>query len=187
MDEVLKIKCPKCGAILSVKNVPGIEDKNITCPVCKVRSAFSEYKTYQVKPVDSDATRYDAADETRYCDETQLTPSMPRTSDAGRLVDTITGANYPLALGMNTIGRRATSSEATVQILTADRHMSRNHAIIEVRQFPDGEVVHYLSTSANKNPTFVNGNQLAASDRIVLQSGDQIIFGSVKMRFECNS
>ena len=42
-DEIIKIKCPWCNAVLSVKNRPDIETKNVTCPVCKQKSAFTQF------------------------------------------------------------------------------------------------------------------------------------------------
>ena len=44
MDEIIQIKCPFDGAILSVKNQPGIETKNVTCPACKHKYPFTQYK-----------------------------------------------------------------------------------------------------------------------------------------------
>ena len=43
MDEIIQIKCPFDGAILSVKNQPGIETKNVTCPACKHKYPFTQY------------------------------------------------------------------------------------------------------------------------------------------------
>ena len=44
MNEILKIGCPICGSVLSVKNQPGIESKSVTCPICKNKSLFSAFK-----------------------------------------------------------------------------------------------------------------------------------------------
>lgn len=44
MDEIIQIKCPFCGAVLSVKNIPDIESKNVTCPICKHKYPFSQFK-----------------------------------------------------------------------------------------------------------------------------------------------
>ena len=47
--EVRKIKCPCCGAILSIKPVPGIEGKNVKCPVCNSNDIRAEYILKQLK------------------------------------------------------------------------------------------------------------------------------------------
>lgn len=44
-ESKLIIKCPFCGTPLSVKNIPGIEKKNLTCPVCKCKAPFTSFKS----------------------------------------------------------------------------------------------------------------------------------------------
>lgn len=44
MDDIIQIRCPFCRAILSVKNQPKIESKNVTCPVCKHKYPFPQFK-----------------------------------------------------------------------------------------------------------------------------------------------
>ncbi|MCR4921601.1 MAG: FHA domain-containing protein [Bacteroidaceae bacterium] len=174
-QNTIKIKCPQCGAVLTVKSVPGIEEKNITCPVCKTTSPFRRYEQFAAS------------------DETQYRP-LPSSDDAtiyaasslrvGRLVDVATGRAYPLQSGINIVGRKATSSTADVQVQTTDRHMSRRHAQIKVVRGSASHLVHTLSNAENKNATKVNGRVLKSDDSIVLQHGDVILFGSFEMRFE---
>ena len=33
MNDLIQIQCPGDGAILTIKNQPGLENKNVTCPV----------------------------------------------------------------------------------------------------------------------------------------------------------
>lgn len=48
--KIIKIKCPQCLATLSVKEVPGLSHKNVTCPLCKHRGMmFSDFKGYSEK------------------------------------------------------------------------------------------------------------------------------------------
>ncbi len=44
MDNLIKIKCPWCSAVLTVKDFEGIESKSVTCPVCKQKSPFTKFK-----------------------------------------------------------------------------------------------------------------------------------------------
>ena len=63
MDEIIQIKCPFDGAVLSVKNQPGIESKNVTCPICKHKYPFTQFKrvTSNVNNNDPD-TEYPGGD-----------------------------------------------------------------------------------------------------------------------------
>lgn len=92
------------------------------------------------------------------------------------------GRSYQLMIGINSIGRKATTSSATVQIDTADRTMSRNHALIEVRN-SGGQVLHILKNGANKNPSYLNGTLVEASDQLILNNGDRVKFGSTELVF----
>lgn len=187
--EKLRIKCPKCGAVLQVNKVDNIENRLILCYVCKETSrGFKEYIPKRTQVSSSDETQYGPlSDETQYStggDETQYCPSAPKSLSFGKLVDVASGRCYPLSAGMNIVGRQATTSTAAVQITTDDRHMSRSHAKIEVKTFPDGEAICYLSNSENKNPTYVNNRLVENADRIILQNGDMLKFGTVNIKFE---
>lgn len=100
----------------------------------------------------------------------------------GSLVD-VSGRIYSLRLGINTIGRKASTSTASVQIHTADRTMSRRHAIIDVRQ-AGGGIVHILKNGANKNPSYLNGTLIGRTDQFVLNNGDHIKMGSTELTFK---
>ena len=172
---VIKIRCPHCSAVLTVKNMPGIEEKRITCPVCKTCVPFRGYERFTV----SDETQYVSFSSPD--DATQYAKTPLRV---GKLIDVATGKAYPLQLGINIVGRKATSSTADIQVQTADRHMSRQHAQIKVTGCAASQVVHTLSNAENKNPTTVNGRTLNSGDSIVLQHGDVIVFGTFEMHFE---
>ena len=57
MDDIVKIKCPYCGSVLSVKNQIGIESKSVTCPICKQKSPFMDFKKVIDKSND-ESTQY---------------------------------------------------------------------------------------------------------------------------------
>jgi phage FluMu protein Com len=44
-NNIVKLKCPLCGGVLSVRKMPGIEHLSISCPACKQKSIFSAYIT----------------------------------------------------------------------------------------------------------------------------------------------
>ena len=43
----IRIKCPVCGAILNAKDDPSNVKKSVTCPNCKERRKFTEFKATQ--------------------------------------------------------------------------------------------------------------------------------------------
>lgn len=173
MNEI-KVKCPKCGKILRLPDSPNINAASFTCPVCKAKSRVADCQRIQ-DGSDAEATRYTASGQR--ADETQIA-GVAQQSQIGRLVDHY-GRDYQLQVGSNTIGRKATTSTATVQIDTQDRTMSRSHAVIEVR----GSGMHILRNGANKNPSYLNGALISPSDQMVLNDGDRIKLGMTELTF----
>lgn len=199
MSEI-KIKCPTCGMILRLTDSPNINAASFTCPVCKEKHTVGNCQRYaeQPKPVapSGEETQYggrqtgpSGGDKTRIGqqplqdggDETRIGSSAPRPS-AGVLVDS-KGSTYPLRPGVNTIGRKAASSPASVQIATDDRTMSRSHAVIEVSD-AGGKTIHILRNGANKNPSFLNGNLIGQQDQFILNNGDRIKMGDTILTFK---
>ena len=160
-SEFLKIKCPECGAVLTVRNEWGIEQKRVKCPVCKQLHKFMDFKPYVVQSKE-DKTEYEVFE------------SMP-----GKLVDISNGTSYDLSLGKNTIGRKAGTSQASVQIETSDRYMSRVH--IEIRF--DGRF-HFLRVLTEKNPTLVNGQVVHKDEELILQGGETITLANTPLLFQ---
>ena len=197
MSEI-KIKCPTCGKILRLLDSPTINTASFTCPVCKEKHVVGNCQRFVEQPKPQQpvgeetqygptASRMSSGDETQYAgggystigEETQIC-STPQ-SNIGSLVDAL-GRTYKLHLGINTIGRRASTSSATVQIDTADRTMSRSHAVIEVRN-AGGQMVHILKNGANKNPSYHKGSLVGPSDQMILNNGDKVKFGSTELIF----
>lgn len=90
---------------------------------------------------------------------------------------------YTLSLGINTIGRKAQTSNATVQIDTDDLTMSRSHSIIEVRKLKTGGYIHYFSNAQNKNATYINSGLIENGDRIILHGGEIIKMSNTTLKF----
>ena len=198
MSEI-KIKCPTCGKILRLQDAPNINAASFTCPVCKEKHIVGKCQRYveQPKPTVS------SADETRYGsgsaqqqggDETRIGSQPQHGSDdktrigstsrpaVGVLVDNM-GRTYQLRSGINTIGRKAASSSASVQIATDDRTMSRSHAVIEVSR-AGGKTIHILRNGANKNPSYLNGSLIGQQDQLILNNGDRIKMGNTELTFK---
>lgn len=197
MSEI-KIKCPTCGKVLRLQDAPNINAASFTCPVCEEKHVVGKCQRYveQPKPMVSsgDETRYDGASARQGDDETRI-GSQPQCGGSdetrigsvsspavGVLMDNM-GRTYQLRLGINTIGRKAASSPASVQIATDDRTMSRSHAVIEVSH-AGGKTIHILRNGANKNPSFLNGSLIGQQDQLILNNGDRIKMGNTEMTFK---
>lgn len=197
MNEI-KIKCPTCGKVLRLQDAPNINAASFTCPVCEEKHVVGKCQRYveQPKPMVSsgDETRYGGASAQQGGDETRI-GSQPQCGGSdetrigsasspavGVLVDNL-GRTYQLRSGINTIGRKAASSPASVQIATDDRTMSRSHAVIEVSH-AEGKTIHILRNGANKNPSFLNGSLIGQHDQLILNNGDRIKMGNTEMTFK---
>lgn len=188
MNDIIKIKCPYCGAVLSVKNQTGIESKSVTCPICKQKSPFKSFKEVVDKNND-ESTQYPSDDEkTSY-----QTSSDPRTEIGGGLNFNLgilsvlpSGPSFQLKVGKNIIGRRATQSSADFQIPTdGSKRLSREHLVIEVKKVPGKGFVHYASLCKQRtNATYIGNEQLEYGDCIVLSHGEIIKLPDVNVKFE---
>lgn len=198
MSEI-KIKCPTCGKVLRLQDMPDINAASFTCPVCKEKHIVGKCQRYveQPKPIASqgDETRYGSSpaqqsggDETRIDsqqrqgggDETRINSESQLS--LGVIVDCM-GRTYHLCSGINIIGRKAGSSAASVQIATDDRIMSRSHAIIEVYN-AGGKTIHILRNGSNKNPSYLNGSLIGQNDQLILNNGDRIKMGNTELTFK---
>lgn len=188
MDDIIKIKCPYCGAVLSVKNQAGIESKSVTCPICKQKSPFKDFKKV-VDKVNDERTQYPGDDEkTSY-----RTSSDPGTDigtglnfTLGKLRVMPSGPSFQLKPGKNIIGRRATQSSADFQIpMEGSKRLSREHLVIEIKKVQGKGFVHYASLCKQKtNKTFIGSEQLEYGDCLVLNHGDIIKLPDVNVKFE---
>lgn len=183
-----RIKCPSCGVVLDVKNSKNEEVKQIVCPQCKcilqIRFALPkepmEAHTFIV-PIGSNS---DCATQLA-CDAngaTQLATSTHKTTTSAKLL--FDGISYELEEGQNIIGRKGTTSKATVQIATEDRYMSRQHCAINISALPDGSKKAVLSNYQNKNLTSVDGREIETGDAIRLTDGNAITMGHTTVTFK---
>lgn len=197
MNEI-KIKCPTCGKVLRLQDAPNINAASFTCPVCEEKHVVGKCQRYVEQPKSmvssGDETRYGGASARQGGDETRI-GSQPQCGGSdetrigsasspavGVLMDNM-GRTYQLRLGINTIGRKAASSPASVQIATDDRTMSRSHAVIDVSH-AGGKTIHILRNGANKNPSFLNGSLIGQQDQLILNNGDRIKMGNTEMTFK---
>ena len=200
-----RIICPKCKAVLDVKNSQNETVKQITCPSCKTilqvkflqqqekhQQESIEANTFYAPPkrptTDNGATQLvGAGGETvlggGLSDATRLyTPPTQKTTATAKL--TFGGKDYPLTEGQNIVGRQGKTSMATIQIETADRYMSRQHCTITVTTLPDGTKKAVLSNYQNKNLTTIDGQPIETGDSIRLTDGNTITMGHTTVNFK---
>lgn len=168
-DSIIKIKCPQCGAVLSVQSAPGIENKNVTCPICSYKGRFTTYRAYVPKQ-SADSTNYGGSENTEFGGgggHTKTYSAVLRKDD---------GNAIELKFGRNVIGRAAENSQADIQLDThGDKHMSREHLLITINKVAGKGTTGYLSLYKEKvNKTYVNGSQLYYGDTLILKDGDKI-------------
>jgi len=194
-----RIICPKCKAVLDVKNSQNEMVKQITCPSCKtvLQVKFQpqqepiEAKTYYAPPkrptTDSGATQLAGANGETLLGgglngATQLYTPIQKATVTAKLA--YGGKDYHLEEGQNIVGRQGQTSKATVQIETADRYMSRQHCSITVTTLPDGTKKAVLSNYQNKNLTSVDGQEIETGDAIRLTNGNSITMGHTTVTFK---
>lgn len=187
-----RVKCTSCGAPLVVRNSKNEEVKIITCPKCKspLKVKFPpiavqeplEAKTIVVNfPQKGGASTVLAGGGSLQSGETQY---VPKPSQQKQYYLYLNGKRYPLSAGRNVVGRKASSSDAQVQIETSDLYMSRRHICIEVIRLTDGSTKVLVSNDKNKNSTYVNGCKLNTGDRVVLTNGTQIKMGETIVTYQ---
>lgn len=166
---MIPVKCPHCQIGLKVdetKIPQGIA--SFKCPKCKHEIPISYLKRKQ--PADT---------------ETILI--RPVRSGKGRLTvlpnkDTPEQI-FPLHEGIFIVGRKASTSAATINIETGDKEMSRNHMRIEVKKDAKGNYIHMLSDYQSKNNTLYNGKRMDEGEVVALKNNDEIKIGHTIVRF----
>ena len=194
--ETKRIKCPSCGVLLDVRNSQNEAVKMITCPQCKTQLRVMFSQQHAATPQSFGEPQYvsNSDGETQYVNrDNGATRYVGRHSSASQSDETLLagkkeevtpgyllygGQKYPLEFDNNVIGRKATTSQATVQIATDDRYMSRQHLTIQVFKVPTGNVRVVASNYHNKNASYVNGQLLNEGDQLVLTEGSIIKMGN---------
>ena len=138
------IQCPSCGLVMAINFSPAVLQKTLECPHCHTNRKVAEYLLYRGPAIKKEEG------------STQVVRgALPKQA---QLTDLSSGRSYSLQLGKNTLGRKAPTSDASVQIETTDSFMSRNK-------------------------TLVNGTRVEDGDRIELQSGTIITLGNTQLKF----
>lgn len=150
---------------MTIPDTPGIADRMLTCPICKYRNKVSEFIAEMNKPSEDNSTEVCFSNE-----------------DAVLGILELDGIKYKLNEGKNTIGRKAASSMADIQLMVTDMHMSRTHICITVMKRTDG-YQHRMENLTTNNPVAVNSNIMKPGEIVVLKFGDIIHLGKTDILF----
>lgn len=171
--QTVEIVCPQCHVRLSVTNSKDEAIKRIKCPNCGKPIVIRFKRNIQ----NDGATELGGLP---LAGATQLGPvNVSRQSCYLEL----NGTKYDLQIGRNSIGRKANSSTADVQLDVNDLYMSRQHVIINVRRLSDGGIKTGICNDRNKNATRINGIELKSGDEIILHDNDSIRMGDTTVTF----
>lgn len=177
--EKLQLSCPNCRSRLTVQNQPGIGDKSIACPICKLRAKVSVFMSGAASQ-----GGHGASD-----DATQLPGMMqqtPTSLDPGQFRIVQTGQYISLRMGSQTIGRLAASSKADIKIGSdnySDPYMSRCHVKIDVVKTAGG-IQHRLEEIGSTNIIQINGQDILRGDVCILHVGDKVTLGKTDLVLE---
>ena len=191
--QVKRIKCPKCGAVLDVKNTKNEEVKLITCPSCKTSLRVTFHP--QTEPIDAhtflSSPQKTATDQeatqlggNNYATTQLATPKGKSAKSSSKVRLVFDEKPFFLVVGKNIVGRKGNTSKATVQIPTDDRYMSRQHCAITVTALSDGSMKAVLSNYQNKNLTTIDGQEIETGDEIRLINGNRITMGHTTVVFK---
>jgi pSer/pThr/pTyr-binding forkhead associated (FHA) protein len=158
----IKVKCSKCGNIVSI-----IESK---IPKNKKKASVKCSKCQKLIVFEIPDAKIPEGEKTEIGDTKNL-----RFQNA-KLVEKSNGKEHILKVGKNIIGRKC---DITIE---NDRYIGRKHCLIEMKKqdwgieliiSDDGSETEKVST----NGTFYKEKKLSQFDKIVLNSGDEIRIG----------
>ncbi len=178
----VKIKCPYCRAVLAVRKQPGLENKNVTCPVCEKKSPFSDFEMIVYE--DHENTVYPGASQDS--GKSEISGAAAQNYTLGVLTMPDSGLSFRLKTGRNIIGRKADTSSADIQIPVADnkKRLSRNHLVVDVKKVSNKGFVHQVSLyKKDLNATYINGELLEFGDCVIIKDGDILELPDVRLKF----
>lgn len=204
MDNKIFIVCPNCSSRLSIRELPGIQDKFLTCPKCKYKAKVSVYKAQAMQtpagqPVNLGGTNGGYSQSMASNEPSTVVAGMnggmqqniAPVMQPGQLRIMQTGQVCVLHEGSQVIGRLATTSTAEIKIGGngyMDQYMSRNHARIDVIRRPDGSLEHRLQEATRTvNGIVHNGIKMSSGDVNILEYGDEIVLGKTHFVFEASN
>lgn len=193
----IKVKCPCCGAVLAIMKQENVENKAVTCPICKERSPLVQFKVLG-EPVSNPAPQPKPAPQPVHKPEPQPDQNSSSTEfDPGTIINLTntpgilvrideSAEDIVLKVGKNVIGRKVScGTNADFMIATPGKNrLSREHLVIEVKQAGNNGFVHNVSLYKEKvNDTYVGTEKLEYGDCLRLEDGDIIKLPDATLKF----
>lgn len=160
-----------CGAVLSVKQQPGLEKMSVMCPVCKQQSKFTDFTP--CNPVM-------AGEHTQLITGgAGLLESKPvalRVVSSGRII--------PLTEDEYIVGRKSHSAAVKIQLECPGLTTSREHLRL-VKKLDSQGVEHWLVSLAKErvNRTSIGMVALEPGDVVELKPGTMIHLPDIDLEF----
>ena len=175
MSKIIKVSVtcpnPKCSSKLAIPVEEGDvgNKKQCMCPKC--------HKIFLLPVPASLASKFDS-------DPTNI--GTDNTNDTALVLESIPNTNttyqtFELTSDYYTVGRQNSSGpehRPDVEIVTADRKISRKHAAIRKK----GKVGFTIKDMGSKNGVLLNGTKLAADEEVYLSDGDVFQLGDTQFR-----
>lgn len=164
VNEPYKFKCPHCGIQEIGLNSQKPGPKLFTCPYCEGKIELDVREKTKVVVVDE-------------------TNALIK----GKLVLLRKGwlnKNYPLGIGVHTVGREDKSEKSDISIKN-DNTVSRRSIKIEVNASSKG-FTYKMTVLKATNPVLHNNTPLSTGESIFLNFGDTLLLGKTKFRFDAD-
>lgn len=167
----MDLKCPYCSKKTILTNVPAYAGKTvrITCtnPICN--------QMFEAKIPEGE-------EKTTIFRRPKNTLLAKLLVLSGNLTE---DQKFVIGDGVHTIGRQSQPAQATIQLKTKDRLVSRRHCEIKGVPDADGDNINFIIRDLeSKNKVYVNGNILENREAIYLNDKDIIKLGVTEIRFE---
>ena len=181
----MNIICPMCGAPNGIAAAPSNPDKAfVICRSCKEKTPYLRWRQVGESPQPkSQQAQNEGA--TQYGGGFKVNPKVVREQMAYLKLLSPAAKRYDLKPGRNVIGRYSASSSADIQIDTADnRHMSREHAVIEVKEVAGKYMYKFSLCKERINRTLVAGQEVAYGESLYLNPGDRLELPDATLVFD---
>ncbi len=174
----ISVVCPNCQSRLAIQDAPDIQDKMLSCPICKYKAKVSVYQMGNAGKGGQGASD----------DATRLPGSFAQQmkNDTGQMRIVQTGQICELHIGSQVLGRLAQTGTADMQIGNdnyKDVYMSRRHVQIDVVKTPHG-IEHHLVEIGAKNIIKLNGKDIKRDEILILKFGDRLTLGKTDVILE---
>ena len=161
MSELIIIKCPKCGKHFALTQEPVNPSVNVRCLACNEDTPYS-----QLRPVQESVMK-EPAQKTIIQQQGHPLPVLKLISPSNDA--------FTLKAGRNIIGRFAPTSHADIMIDTGHlKHISREHAVVEVKEEMGKYVCYFSLYKKEINDTYVSDTKVSFGSSIRLKSGDRL-------------